>query len=261
MAYSCGVFERDDATLDDAQTAKFERICRKLSLTPADHLVEIGTGWGGLAIHAAKNYGCRVTTTTISREQFDWAARQVQAEGLGERITLLRDDYRDLRGQFDKLVSVEMIEAVGHQYLDTYVAQCSRLLAPHGAMLLQAITIVDQQYASHLKSVDYLQRFIFPGGFLPSVAAITDALCRVSDMKLFHLEDIGQHYATTLRHWREKFMARLADVHRLGYPESFVRMWEFYLAYCEGAFAERHLGDAQMLLTKPSCRIPAPALA
>jgi cyclopropane-fatty-acyl-phospholipid synthase len=257
MAYSCAVFERDDATLHEAQVAKFERICRKLRLTPDDHLLEIGTGWGGFAIHAAGRYGCRVTTTTISREQHEWAKEKVAAAGLADRITLLLDDYRDLRGRYDKLVSIEMIEAVGARYLDTYTAQCGQLLEPHGAMLLQAITLQDQVYEEALKSVDFIQRFIFPGSFIPSVSAITDSMRRSTDMKLFHLEDIGPHYATTLRRWRENFFARLPEVRRLGYPESFVRMWEYYLCYCEGGFLERQIGDVQMLLTKPRCRLPS----
>jgi cyclopropane-fatty-acyl-phospholipid synthase len=259
MAYSCGIFEREDATLDEAQLAKFERICRKLELSPADHLLEIGTGWGGLAIHAAQNYGCRVTTTTISKEQHEWAAAKIRAAGLSDRITLLLDDYRDLRGQFDKMISVEMIEAVGHHYLDTYIGQCSRLLKSHGAMLLQAITIRDQLYESAARGIDFIQRFVFPGSFLPSLSVIADSVRRVTDLKIFHLEDIGPHYATTLRTWRENFFARLPDVRRLGYPDTFVRMWDFYLSYCEGGCRERQMGDLQLLLTKPQCRLPVPA--
>jgi len=257
MAYSCAVFERDDATLHEAQLAKFERICRKLQLSPRDHLLEIGTGWGGFAIHAASRHGCRVTTTTISREQHDWAREKIAAAGVQDRVTLLLDDYRDLRGRYDKLVSIEMIEAVGARYLDTYTAQCSRLLEPHGAMLLQAITIQDQVYEEALGSVDFIQRFIFPGSFIPSVTAITDSVRRATDLKVFHLEDIGPHYATTLRRWRENFFARLPEVRRLGYPDAFVRMWDYYLCYCEGGFLERQLGNVQMLLTKPRCRLPA----
>ncbi len=258
MAYSCGVFEREDATLHEAQVAKFERVCRRLRLSPSDHLLEIGTGWGGLALHAASRYGCRVTTTTISREQHDLAAERIRAAGLADRVTLLLDDYRDLGGRYDKLVSIEMIEAVGPQFLDTYTAQCSRLLEPHGAMLLQAITIQDQLYEEALESVDFIQRYVFPGSFIPSVSAITDSVRRATDMKVFHLEDIGPHYATTLRRWRERFFGRIDDVRRLGYSEQFVRMWDFYLSYCEGGFLERQLGDVQMLLTKPRCRLPAP---
>jgi cyclopropane-fatty-acyl-phospholipid synthase len=257
MAYSCGVFERDGATLHEAQLAKFERICRKLQLGAEDHLLEIGTGWGGFAIHAASRYGCRVTTTTISREQHDWAREKIAAAGLADRVTLLLEDYRELRGRYDKLVSIEMIEAVGARFLDTYTAQCSKLLEPHGAMLLQAITIQDQVYEEALKSVDFIQRFVFPGSFIPSITAITDSVRSSTDMKVFHLEDIGPHYATTLRRWRENFFARLPEVQRLGYPDAFVRLWEYYLSYCEGGFLERQLGDVQMLLTKPRCRLTA----
>ena len=261
MMYSCAVFEHEDSSLHQAQLAKLDRICRRLQLSPADHLLEIGTGWGGLALHAAQQYGCRVTTTTISREQHDWARGKLHAAGLLQsgQVTLLLEDYRELSGSYDKLVSIEMIEAVGHQYLDTYTAKCSSLLKPEGAMLLQAITIQDQVYEQALKSVDFIQRFIFPGSFIPSVTAIADSLRRATDLKIFHLEDIGPHYATTLRRWRENFLARLAEVRALGYPDSFIRMWEFYLCYCEGGFLERQIGDVQMLLTKPRCRLPAPA--
>jgi cyclopropane-fatty-acyl-phospholipid synthase len=261
MAYSCGIYLSDEATLQEASIAKFDAVCRKLALTPNDHLVEIGTGWGGLAIHAAERYGCRVTTTTISRQQHDFARERIDRRGLSDRITLLFDDYRDLKGQFDKLVSIEMIEAVGEKFLDTYFAKCSSLLKPTGAMLLQAITIQDQFYARAVKSVDYIQRYVFPGSFIPSVEALSSAVRRATDFKVFHLEDIGPHYAPTLRAWREKFFNRIADVRRMGYPESFVRLWEFYLCYCEGGFAERQLGDVQVLLTKPDCRRAAIAAA
>ncbi len=261
MAYSCGIYLRDDATLREASVAKFDAACRKLALTPDDHLVEIGTGWGGLAIHAAENYGCRVTTTTISRQQHDFARDKIAKRGLSDRITLLFSDYRDLKGQFDKLVSIEMIEAVGARFLDTYFAKCSSLLKPTGAMLLQAITLQDQFYTRAVKSVDFIQRYVFPGSFIPSIEALTSAVGRSTDLKVFNLEDIGPHYAPTLREWRERFFEKIAEVRRLGYPDSFVRLWEFYLCYCEGGFAERQLGDVQMLLTKPDCRRAAIAAA
>jgi cyclopropane-fatty-acyl-phospholipid synthase len=261
MAYSCGIFATPATTLAQASHAKFEAACRKLDLQPSDHLLEIGTGWGGLAIHAAQHYGCRVTTTTISREQHDFARVRIGQLGLSGRITLLLEDYRDLKGSYDKLVSVEMIEAVGAQYLDTYLAKCASLLTPRGAMLLQAITIVDQLYRPALHGVDYIQRYIFPGSFIPSVTALTDSLTRVTDMRLFHMEDIGPHYARTLELWRQNFFAQLPAVRRLGYSEQFIRMWEFYLCYCEGGFAERQLGDVQMLFTKPDCRRAALATA
>jgi cyclopropane-fatty-acyl-phospholipid synthase len=254
MTYSCGIFETPDSTLRDASLAKFEAVCRKLDLRPGERLLEIGTGWGGLAVHAARHYGVQVTTTTISREQHDYTAALVAREGLGDRVTLLLRDYRDLDGSYDKLVSIEMIEAVGHRYLDTYLGKVSSLLAPHGAALIQAITLQDQFYRQALRSVDFIQRFIFPGSFIPSASVILDSAARSTDMKPFHLEDIGPHYATTLRHWRERFMARLPEVRELGYPDEFIRMWEFYFCYCEGGFLERQLGDLQLLFTKPGCR-------
>jgi len=254
MAYSCAIFEHEHSTLAEGSRAKFDAACRKLALTPGDHLLEIGTGWGGLAIHAAQHYGCRVTTTTISRAQHDYARERIAAAGLADRITLLLTDYRELSGRYDKLVSIEMVEAVGARYLPTFFGRCSELLAPHGAMLLQAITIQDQLYADALASVDYIQQFIFPGSFIPSVSALLDAARDATDLKLFHLEDIGPHYARTLELWRRNFFAHLEQVRQLGYPPSFVRLWEFYLCYCEGGFAERQLGDVQMLLTKPDCR-------
>jgi cyclopropane-fatty-acyl-phospholipid synthase len=260
MAYSCGVFERPTATLAEASRAKFDAALSKLSLGPRRHLLEIGTGWGGLAIHAAQRYGCRVTTTTISREQYEFARERVERAGLGDRVTLLLEDYRDLTGHYDAVVSIEMIEAVGHQFLDTYFRKCADLLDPAGAMLLQSITIRDQFYGQALRSVDFIKRFVFPGSFIPSIQAIVDSVARVTDLKLSHLEDIGPHYARTLKLWRERFFERIADVRAQGYPESFVRMWEFYLCYCEGGFEERQLGDVQMLLTKPRSRRPGLAL-
>jgi len=254
MAYSCGIFADEHTTLAQASRAKFDVACRKLDLKSHDHLLEIGTGWGGLAIHAARHYGCRVTTTTISREQHAYARSQIAAAGLSDRVTLLLEDYRDLHGSYDKLVSIEMIEAVGARYLDTYLRKCASLLRPEGAMLLQAITIQDQYYKQALRSVDYIQRFIFPGSFIPSVKAIAASLARVTDLKIFHLEDIGPHYARTLAAWRNNFFEHIAEIKRLGFSESFARLWEFYLCYCEGGFAERQLGDVQMLLTKPACR-------
>jgi len=259
MAYSCGIFESESATLHDASIAKFDAACSKLALTPAHHLLEIGTGWGGLAIHAASRYGCKVTTTTISQEQHDMAKERIAKAGLSDRITLLKDDYRDVTGEFDAIVSIEMIEAVGHHFLDTYFKQCGKLLKADGAMLLQAITIADQFYEQARRSVDFIKRFIFPGSFIPSVQAIVDSVARSTDLKMYHMEDIGPHYARTLRLWRERFLARLPDVRAQGYPDTFIRMWEYYLCYCEGGFEERTLGDVQMLLTKPRSRRSAMA--
>jgi cyclopropane-fatty-acyl-phospholipid synthase len=254
LMYSCAIFERLDATLEEAATAKVDRICRKLELRSQDHIVEIGTGWGGFAIHAAKNYGCRVTTTTISRAQHDYAVKRIAAEGLSERITVLLKDYRDLTGQFDKAVSIEMIEAVGHHFVDSYFRKCGELLKPDGMMLLQAITITDREYEGALKRVDFIKKYIFPGSFIPSVTALCDSITRSSDLRLFHLEDITPNYAETLKHWRLRMFENVERVRALGYPEEFIRMWEFYLCYCEGGFRERYIGDVQMLLTKPQSR-------
>ena len=251
MTYSCGIFEHEQSTLEEAMQAKYDRICRKLKLEPGHRVVEIGTGWGGFALYAAKHYGCRVTTTTISRQQFDYAQQRVREAGLEDRITLLFDDYRELRGSYDKLVSIEMIEAIGHRYFDTYFRKCSELLKPQGMMLLQSITIADQRYREARKSIDFIQRHIFPGGCLPSVAALSDAIARRTDMRIFHLEDIGPHYATTLQRWRERFHAQADKIRRLGYPERFMRSWEYYFCYCEAGFRRQSIGTVQLLLTKP----------
>lgn len=254
MMYSCAIFARPEMSLYDAQIYRLDQICRKLDLQPEDHLLEIGTGWGGLAIHAARHYGCRVTTTTISREQYELAKTRVEDAGLTDRITLLLEDYRNLRGHYDKLVSIEMIEAVGHQYYDEYFARCSKLLKPNGLMLLQAITIADQRYEAAKNSVDFIQRYIFPGSCIPSVTALINSITRRSDLRLFDLEDIGPHYATTLQRWRENVLQQGEQLHALGYRREFLRMWEFYLCYCEGGFLERAIGDVHMLLAKPENR-------
>lgn len=254
MMYSCAVFEHPQLTLAQAQRVRLDLICRKLELGPDDHLLEIGTGWGALAIHAASHFGCRVTTTTISREQHALASERVRAAGLADRVSVLLEDYRALEGRYDKLVSVEMIEAVGHQYYDTFFGKCADLLEPHGIMLLQAITIADQRYERARRSVDFIKRYVFPGSCVPSVAAMTASVARASDLRLFHLEDIGPHYATTLHRWRENLFANLEAIRAQGYSDSFIRLWEFYLCYSEGGFAERTLGDVQMLLVKPGNR-------
>jgi len=252
MMYSCAFFEHPYDSLQQGSLNKLDRICRKLCLTEADHVIEIGSGWGGFAIHAARHYGCRVTTTTISQEQYDYARQRIRAAGLEDRIDLLFSDYRELGGQYDKLVSIEMIEAVGHQYLDIYLKQCSELLKTDGSMLLQAITIDDQRYDHARKEADFIKRYIFPGSFIPSVTTICQSLTRSTDLRLCDLEDIGLHYARTLRHWRERFFAHEEELQAQGYDEYFRRMWEFYLCYCEGGFLERTISDVQMLLTKPS---------
>jgi cyclopropane-fatty-acyl-phospholipid synthase len=253
-AYSCAVFPQPQSTLYEASVAKFDHICRKLALSADDHVLEIGSGWGGFAIHAARKYGCRVTTTTISRKQYDYTRQQVAVAGHADRITVLYEDYRVLKGSYDKLVSIEMIEAVGYQYFDTYFRVCSERLKPHGAMLLQAIVIPDQRFDRYKQSVDFIQRYIFPGGCLPSVGAICQSIGRVTDFQLSHLEDITPHYAETLALWRQRFRANLDQVRNLGFSEEFIRTWEFYFCYCEGAFRERVIGDVQILLTKPAWR-------
>lgn len=254
MAYSSAIFERDDMSLEEAQRAKFDRICRKLELSRDDHLVEIGTGWGGLAIHAAKHYGCRVTTTTISPSQAEFARAAVLAAGLGDRVQVVEEDYRHLQGKYDKLVSIEMIEAVGAAWFDTYFEACSRLLKPDGQMLLQAITIEERHYENALKNVDFIQRYIFPGSCIPSVGAMMASVARATDLRLFHHEDFTPHYARTLRAWSERFFAQLPEIRARGFDERFIRMWEFYLAYCEGGFAERAIGVVHMHFTKPLSR-------
>jgi cyclopropane-fatty-acyl-phospholipid synthase len=254
MMYSSAVFERDDMSLEEASIAKLDRICRKLELTPDDHVLEIGTGWGGFAVYAAGEYGCRVTTTTISREQYEYAKQRVEDAGLADRVELLLEDYRDLDGQYDKLVSIEMIEAVGNEFMDTYFDQCARLLRDDGMMLLQAITIADQRYQDALRSVDFIQRYIFPGGFLPSVTAILQSVTQSSNMRIYHLEDIGAHYAETLGRWREAFANNLNRIWTMGYGEEFLRMWHYYFCYCEGGFKERAIGTVQVLFVKPDSR-------
>jgi cyclopropane-fatty-acyl-phospholipid synthase len=250
MMYSCALFERPEMTLAEASTAKLDRVCRALALGPADHVLEIGTGWGGFALHAASRYGCRVTTTTISPSQFELARERIHAAGLEDRVTLLLEDYRDLRGTYDKAVSIEMIEAIGHRQYGTFFRQCARRLAPGGRMLLQTITIADRHYARTRDEVDFIKRYIFPGSCIPAISALAGAMAESSDLCIEQLEDIGPHYATTLARWRANFLGHLAEVRAMGYPETFIRMWEFYLCYCEAGFAERQLGDVQMLLAR-----------
>jgi len=259
MMYSAAQFLTADDTLEQAQLNKLQRICQKLDLKPTDHLLEIGTGWGSMALYAAQHYGCKVTTTTLSKEQFDYTQTRIEALGLQEQVTLLLEDYRDLTGQYDKLVSIEMIEAVGHHFLPSYFKQCARLLKPHGLMLLQAITIREQRYEQAKSSVDFIQRYIFPGGALPSVQKMLEIVGKDTDMNLMHMEDFGLHYAKTLRLWHENFRRAHGRLTELGYDEYFLRLWEFYLCYCEGGFLERSIGTAQLLLAKPAA-MPEPLL-
>jgi cyclopropane-fatty-acyl-phospholipid synthase len=250
MMYSCAFFERPDMTLTEASIAKLDRICRTLALGPADHVLEIGTGWGGFAIHAAGRYGCRVTTTTISPSQFALARERIRAAGLADRVTVLLEDYRDLGRSYDKLVSIEMIEAIGPQQYAEFFRRSAERLTPGGRMLLQTITIADRHFARTRDEVDFIKRYIFPGACIPAISALASAMAKSSDLRIVALEDIGPHYATTLSRWRTNFHANLDAVRAQGYPETFIRMWEFYLCYCEAGFAERQLGDVQMLLSR-----------
>jgi cyclopropane-fatty-acyl-phospholipid synthase len=264
MMYSCALFESPEATLEQASVAKLERVCAKLELGPEDHVLEIGTGWGGFAVHAAQRHGCRVTTTTISREQHAFATERVREAGLEDRVSVLLADYRDRSldehgsagptGGFDKLVSIEMIEAVGWQYFGTFFRRCSELVADHGAMLLQAIVIDDRAYEVEKAGRSFINTHIFPGGCLPSSEIISRSVARVTDFHEVHLEDITAHYATTLEHWRTRFLAAGERLSELGYDERFRRLWELYLCYCEGGFRERRIRDIQLLLAKPGNR-------
>jgi len=254
MQYSSAIYAQPTDSLEKAQINKLHMICDALQLGPDDHLLEIGTGWGGLACFAARHYGCRVTTTTLSRRQYEYTREQLMLEGLQDRVTLLLQDYRDLQGQYDKLVSVEMIEAVGHRYLPDYFEQLERLLKDDGRMLIQAITIADQQYGQYRKGVDFIQRYIFPGGCLPSVSEMTRQLSQRTSMTLTRLNDYGKHYAQTIHEWSARFNARSQRLQELGYDEYFQRLWQFYFAYCEGGFREGAIGLVHFEAAKPGAR-------
>lgn len=251
MMYSSAIFERRDMTLAEASRAKLDRICDKLDLQPSDHLLEIGTGWGGMAIHAASTRGCRVTTTTLSREQHELAQRRVREAGLEDRVTVLLDDYRELTGSYDKLVSIEMIEAVGWKDFGTYFQRCSDLLGPDGVMVLQAITIDDRLYDVEKAQRSFMNSLIFPNGCLPSVEVIARSVARNGDLRMVDLEDITPHYAETLRRWRANVEGRLTE---LGYDARFERLWHLYLCFCEAGFTERRIGNVQVVLAKPRWR-------
>jgi cyclopropane-fatty-acyl-phospholipid synthase len=250
LMYSCALFERPGMTLAEASTAKLESVCQQLQLGPHDHVLEIGTGWGGFALYAAGRFGCRVTTTTLSPNQHALALERIRAAGLQDRVTVLLKDYRDLDGTYDKIASIEMIEAVGHQYYGEFFRCCAERLAPGGKMLLQAITISERRYEQARREVDFIKRYIFPGCCIPSVSALAKAVSDSGHLDIVSLDDIGPHYATTLRHWRRNFLSNLPHVRELGLPESFIRMWEFYLCYCEAGFAERALFDVHILLER-----------
>ena len=253
LMYSSALWADGD-TLEQASTRKLDAVCRKLGLGSGHHVLEIGTGWGGFALHAARRYGCRVTTTTISREQHALACERIARAGLQDRVSVLLEDYRDLQGRYDRVVSIEMIEAIGARHQETYFARIGALLEDDGQALVQAITIEDHRYARALRSVDFIQRYVFPGSFIPSIQGMLAAKTRAGDLQLVHLEDFGLSYARTLRAWRERFLAAREQARALGYDERFLRLWEFYLAYCEGGFLERSIGVSHLLLARPGAR-------
>ena len=261
LSYSSGVFKDLSPTVSEkesmlsASVRKMDTICKKLQLSSLDHVLEIGTGWGAMAVHMASKYGCRVTTTTISQQQFDVACKRVIEAGLEDLVTVLQEDYRELNGKYDKLVSIEMIEAVGHQYYDQFFAKCNELLQNDGAMLLQAITIGEQNYDYHIRNVDFIGKYIFPGGSLPSISALSKSIGRVSQMRMIHQGDITPHYERTMLCWREKFFEQLDAIRALGYDEAFIRRWHFYLCYCEAAFAERRVHCTHLMFAKPHCKL------
>lgn len=254
MMYSSAIYKTKKTNLEDAAANKLNVICKKLKLKKSDHLIEIGSGWGGFAIFAAKNYGCKVTTTTISIEQYKFTKNRIREMGLVKQIRVLLKDYRSLRGQYDKLVSIEMIEAVGHQFYDEYFSVISRLLKADGEALIQAITIKDQRYSHAIKSVDFIQKYIFPGSCIPSLTAIQNSLTNSTDLVINDVRDIGRHYAITLAHWRENFIKNKKNIRKLGFDEEFLRMWLFYFAYCEGGFEEKVISDVHLHITKPGYR-------
>lgn len=260
MTYSSAIYPTDSSTLEEAACFKLDLICRRLDLTPDDRVIEIGGGWGGFAIHAARHYGCHVTTTTISDAQYRETRRRIAEHGLEERITLLKEDYRDLRGQYDKLVSIEMIEAVGHRHLPVFLRQCAALLNEQGSMLIQAITIRDQLYRRYLRGVDFIQQHIFPGGSLVSAQHLHQLMCRRTDLTVRRIDDFGEDYARTLVDWRDRFRAARNDLDQLGYDKRFRRLWEFYFSYCEAGFRERSISVIHLLATRPGHRRTLPRL-
>ncbi|MDQ7826536.1 MAG: cyclopropane-fatty-acyl-phospholipid synthase family protein [Candidatus Eremiobacteraeota bacterium] len=255
MTYSCALFTRPDMTLEEASREKYRQICSVLNVHDSHHIMEIGTGWGGFAIFAAREYGCRVTTTTISREQYEYARGLVHRLGLESQITVLFRDYRELEGTFDRVVSIEMIEAIGHRFMDTFFRTCASLLKPDGALAIQVITMLDSRFEAYKNRSDFIKKHIFPGSCLLSVASICRSVARVSNLRLIRLEDIGLHYARTLGMWRENFQKNLPRLAERGYSPSFLKMWLYYLSYCEGGFRERYISDAQMFFCTPLCRI------
>ena len=250
MQYSSALYASKEISLEEAQVNKLTRICEQLDLKETDHLLEVGSGWGGLAIFAAKNYGCRVTTTTISDEQFTYAKNRIVSEGLSEQINLLSKDYRSLEGTYEKVVSVEMIEAVGRKYLSAYFSKLNDLLKPSGLLMLQAITIADQRYKSYRNDEDFIQKHIFPGGFLPSLFLISKIITNSTELILRDVKDIGLDYAKTLSHWHENLIDKKQFLKQIGYDDRFYNLWSYYLGYCEGGFLERRISASQILMSK-----------
>ena len=254
MTYSCAFFKNNAVSLEEASVEKLDRICRKLKLKESDNILEIGTGWGSFAIHAAKNYGCKITSTTISDAQFDYARKRIKEEGLESRITLINQDYRELDGQFDKLVSIEMIEAVGYEYIPKFFTKVSSLLKPDGLMAIQGITYNDQNFDIYKNSVDFIKKYIFPGSCLISIAQITSVIKNQTDLAIVDMEDLTQHYPETLNRWRFNFLNILPKIKELGFSQAFINMWEFYFVFCEAGFLERNIGDVQLVFAKSDAR-------
>ena len=252
--YSAAIYPNTKSTLEQAATHKIKVICEKLRLKPSDRLIEIGSGWGGFAIYAAQNYGCHVTTTTISEQQYVYVKNKIKQLGLIKKIKLLKKDYRQLSGKYNKLVSIEMIEAVGHQFYDTYFGKISNLLTEDGDAVIQAITIRDQRYQEALKSVDFIQKYIFPGSTIPSLNSIQNSLTLSTNMTIFNIQDIGDDYAKTLNDWKKRFTSQKKEIAKLGFDEHFMRMWFFYFCYCEGGFKEKVISDIHLHITKPLYR-------
>ena len=254
LTYSSACFTATEQSLESAQTAKYDLLCRKLRIKPTDHLLEIGSGWGGFACHAVKHYGCRITTVTISEEQFKFARERFENAGIADRVEIQLKDYRDIRGQFDKIVSIEMMEAIGDRYLETYFDVIHAALKPDGLVGLQYITVPDSRHAELKRGVDWIQKHIFPGSLLLSVGRVNEAINRTGDLFLHHLEDLGSSYARTLHAWWEAFNARHDEVRALGFDARFIRKWNYYLQYCEAAFASRNISVVQAIYTRPNNR-------
>jgi len=254
MTYSCAFFNDESATLEDASIEKLDRICRKLNLSGNDSVLEIGTGWGSFSIHAAKKYGCKVTTTTISDAQYEYARKRIKEEGLESKITLINKDYRELDGEYDKIVSIEMIEAVGYEYIPEFFSKLSSLLKRNGFIALQGITYNDQYFHVYKDSVDFIKKYIFPGSCLISISQITDVIKKDTDLAMIDMEDITKHYAITLNRWRKNFVDVLPKIKEMGYSQAFINMWEFYFLYCEAGFLERNIGDVQLIFAKSGSR-------